>query len=152
MLSSLPFLLLLAPSPARAAGCTEMGLARVESARLLLAEAPEVPDIDRASLVERAIILLERTLEAEASCADARSVLKDAQKLLKKVTPVSVAADFEAAVAQASARLQDAEASHPRDPEEIETLRFMIASLLDIKPQDTRLLALARRAAALRGE
>lgn len=146
------FALLALPSASAASTCSEMSLARVEAARLLIQDVESTTDIDKSSVAERAIILLDRTLKAEPSCADAKTLKRQAEKLVKKTTPLSVAADFEAAVVNLGERVSTLESASARDPQELETLGFMAADLINRFPNDQRLSTLARRVAALRGE
>lgn len=137
--------------PAQAGRCSETSLARIQSAQALLATVPQTPAIDQAGVVERARILLEKVVDDEPRCKDAWVVKAEADGTVLTVTPISREANLEEAVAEATARVEEMEKANPRDPEDLEVLRFFLADLEKAAPEDQRVKALASRAAVLGG-
>ncbi len=144
---------LLALAPVQAADCFPLSADRIASAEALLDESLEAEAIDRASIVERARILLERVQDEDPGCKTAKSLHKQATKMLKAAEPVSQAASLEDALMHALERVEALEQAEQPDPAEIEVVRFMLAELGNHYPDDERVDALVRRAVAVqRGE
>lgn len=136
---------LLALAPAQADACKPISVQRIASAQALLDQSLEVEAIDRASMVERARILLERTSEDDAGCKSAKSLHKQAGKMLKAAEPISMAASLEDALMHALERVEALEQAAEPDHGEIEVVRFMLAELGNHYPDDERVDALVRR-------
>ena len=144
---------LLALAPVQAADCFPLSADRIASAEALLDESLEAEAIDRASIVERARILLERTQEDDADCKDAKKLHKHATRMLKAAEPISMAASLEDALMHALERVETLEQAEEPEPAEIEVVRFMLAELGNHYPGDERIDALVRRTVAVqRGE
>jgi hypothetical protein len=144
---------LLALSPAKADSCSTVSVQRIASAEALLDDSLEAEAIDRASIVERARILLERTQEDDADCKDAKQLHKHATRMLKAAEPISMAASLDDALMHALERVESLELAQEPEPAEIEVVRFMLAELGNHYPGDERIDALVRRAVAVqRGE
>ncbi|MFH1464587.1 MAG: hypothetical protein ABIO70_09375 [Pseudomonadota bacterium] len=141
---------------ARADTCTDLSEQRLSSARALLDESLDTANtaaIDRSSIVERARILLERTADEDPSCKAAKSMHKQATRMLKEAEPISRAASADDALMHALERVEALEQAASPDREEIETVRFMLAELGSHFPDDERVDALVRRVLAVqRGE
>ncbi len=152
-MTSLLLVPLLALSPAKADPCNAASVQRIASAEALLDQSLEVEAIDRASMVERARILLERTQEDDADCKDAKKLHKQATRMLKAAEPISMAASLEDALVHALERVEALEQAVEPDPTEVEVVRFMLAELGNHYPGDERVDALVRRTVAVqRGE
>jgi hypothetical protein len=144
---------MLALAPAQADACEPLSVQRITSAQALLDQSLEAEAIDRASFVERARILLEHTQEDDAGCKAAKSLHKQATKMLKAAEPISQAASLEDALMHALERVEALERAAEPDPGEIEVVRFMLAELGNHYPDDERVDALVRRAIEVqRGE
>jgi hypothetical protein len=146
-----PLLLVTALSlgAARAETCTPLSAQRLTAAEALLDQSLQVEAIDRASLVERARILLERTTEQDPACRSARSLHKQATRMLAEAEEVSRAASADEALIHALERVEALEQAAPAGREEIETVRFMLAELASHFPGDERVDALVRRTLAV---
>ena len=136
---------MLALAPAQADACTPISVQRIASAQVLLDRSLEAEAIDRASIVERARILLERTQEDDAGCKAAKSLHKQASKMLKAAEPISMAASLDDALMHALERVEALEQASEPDPGEVEVVRFMLAELGNHYPDDERVDALVRR-------
>jgi hypothetical protein len=144
---------LLAMSPVDAGACKPLSVQRIASAEALLQQSLEAEAIDRASVVERARILLERVEEEDQACGDAKKLHKHATKMLKAAEPISQAASLDDALMHALERVEALEQAEQADPGEIEVVRFMLAELGNHYPDDERVDALVRRTLAVqRGE
>jgi hypothetical protein len=144
---------LLALAPVHADACKPISVQRVASAQALLDQSLEAEAIDRASVVERARILLERTMDDDGGCKDAKQLHKQASKMLKAAEPISQAASLEDALMHALERVEALEQATQADPGEIEVVRFMLAELGRHYPDDERVDALVRRTVTVqRGE
>jgi len=139
-------------APSFAAPCSETAAVRVDSAKGLLREAHDAPAVDKAALVERARILLERTLDDDPSCRRAEKLKDHADGLAEDVQALSTAAAREGVLARAAETLDVLEAEGVEDPLDVEALRFQLAALDEVMPDDDRVAALSQRAAALGGE
>ncbi len=136
--------------PAQADDCSQAALARIASAQTLLEQSLSTEDIDRSATVERARILLERTMEDDPGCRDARSLHRKASRMLRAAEPISQAASLEAALMHALERVEALEQAPEPARDEIEVLRFMLAELGRLYPEDDeRITALVRRVHAL---
>ncbi len=129
--------------------CTEIAAARVESAQGLVEESAEAPAIDRAAILERARILLERTLDEDPACQAASDLKIRADQLFEETEPLSSAAAMEETLHRASRRVAEME-QNGATAADLEALRFQVAALVDRLPGDVRALELARRAAEIR--
>ena len=147
----IPLLLvsLLALSPARADSCNPMSVQRIASAEALLVQSLEADAIDRASFIERARILLERTQDDDTDCKAAKSLHKQATRMLKAAEPISQAASLDDALMHALERVEELEQAEDADPAEIEVVRFMLAELGNHYQDDERIDALVRRTVAV---
>jgi len=144
---------LLALAPAQADACKPISVQRIASAQALLDQSLEVEAIDRAGMVERARILLEKTQEDDVACKAAKSLHKQASKMLKAAEPISAAASLDDALMHALERVESLEHAEQPDPAEIEVVRFMLAELGNHYSDDERVDALVRRVIAVqRGE
>jgi hypothetical protein len=130
---------------ARADTCTDLSEQRLASARVLLDQSLETAAVDRSSIVERARILLERTSEEDPACKAAKSMHKQATRMLREAEPISLAASADDALMHALVRVEALEQAATPDREEIETVRFMLAELTGHFPGDERVDALVRR-------
>ncbi len=144
---------LLALTPAHADACKPISVQRIASAQALLDQSLEAEAIDRASMVERARILLERTSQDDTGCKTAKSLHKQAGKMLAAAEPISVAASLDDALMHALERVEALELAAEPDRGEVEVVRFMLAALGSYYPDDERVDALVRRVIAVqRGE
>ena len=141
----------LAASPAQARTCTGDATLRVDAARDLIDDAYEADPVDKAPLLTRAVILLERTVDDDAGCAPARKLLSQATRLQADFEALSSAAAQESALVRAEETLTAFETEGVDDAADLEALRFQLAALGQLLPGDARLAPLARRAAALGG-
>ena len=146
---SLLGLFLLLHSPAEAGRCGPDATLRVDAARDLYEEAYEAAPIDKAALLERTLILLERTLEDEPGCKAAQKLLKRVDAVQADMEALSTAAALEQALLDAGERVADYEQGGVTDPEALQTLRFHLQALGQLLPDDERVLGLQARAAAL---
>ena len=129
--------------------CTEIATARVASAHGLLEASVETAVIDRAAILERARVLLERTLEEDPTCEAATDLKHRADQLFEEAEPLSTAAAVEETLHRATRAAEQME-QNGTTPPELEALRFQVAALVDRLPGDVRALDLARRVAAIR--
>ncbi len=138
--------------PASASDCSETATLRVDAAHELLLDAREAPAIDKAALLERARILLDRTLDEDPTCKSARALKAHADGLVTDVQALSTAAAREEVLARAEESLELLESEGVADPLTLETLRFQLAALGEVMVGDDRVEDLAARAAELGGE
>jgi hypothetical protein len=148
-MTSLILVTILSLGAARADTCTDLSEQRLVAARALLDESIETAAIDRSSIVERARILLERTADEDPACKAAKSLHKQASRMLKEAEPISLAASADDALMHALVRVEALEQASTPDREEIETVRFMLAELGSHFPGDERVDALVRRVLAV---
>jgi hypothetical protein len=142
-------LFLLLSAQADAARCSAAATARVDAAEDLLAQAYDAAPIDKAAILERSLILLERTLDDEPACKAAQKLKAHADTLHDDFEALSTAAALEQAIRDAEARVADAEDRGLADPEDLQTLRFHLKALSQLLPGDDRVDGLMTRAAAL---
>ena len=135
---------------AQATPCGEAATARTQAASELLAQLADAEAIDKAALLERARILLERTLEEEPGCGDARSLKEKADGLVDEMQARSTLAAMEEALVNADRMLKYMEKKGAGDPSDLEALRFQLAELGRRLPGDERVEALAARAARIK--
>jgi hypothetical protein len=129
--------------------CDDAAQARVEVAQGLIDSLEKTSARDRAAVLERARILLERTIEQAPGCESARTLLDQAEAIVEEVAAVSSSAALEEILADATRYVEAYEKEGVKDPTDLEALRFQIAGLKDRLPGDERVDALAARAAAL---
>ncbi len=134
---------------AEAGGCSADARARVDSAEQLMVEARQAPAVDKAAVLERARILLERTLKDDPNCRSAARLKTKADELKDDMEALSSAAAREEVLARATRYVTAMEENGVTDYASLEALRFQIAALGDYLPDDERVEDLARRAAAL---
>jgi hypothetical protein len=144
---------LLALAPADAGDCKPLSVQRIAAAQALLDQSLEAEAIDRASVVERSRILLERVQEEDKACRDAKKLHRQATRMLEAAEPISQAASLEDALIHALERVEALEQAEHPERGEIEVVRFMLAELGNHYPDDERVDALVRRTLAVqRGE
>ena len=136
-------------SVAAAAPCDEAAQARTEAAEALIEGLDETPALDRAAVLERARILLERTVRDAPRCKAAHALQKRADSLVAEMSEVSTEAALEQTLTDTTRIVTIYEKEGVRDPADIEALRFKIAALENRLAGDERVVALAVRAAAL---
>jgi len=132
--------------------CNSISVARMESAQALLEGLKDVPDSRKAMQVERARILLEKTLKEDAACEPAKTLRGQADRIFVEIEHLSSDAAAEETLLRATSLVQALEAATEWDPAEVQATRFLIAALADRLPGDVRVPALAKRAANLGGE
>ena len=135
---------------AQATPCGGTAAARVEAADGLMVQLADAEDIDKAALLERARILLERTLEEEPGCVEAHVLKRKADGLVDEMQARSTLASMEEALARAGRILAEMEKSGIQDSAELEALRFQLAELGQRLPGDERVEGLAARAALIK--
>jgi len=131
--------------------CDDAAQARVEAAQGLIDSLHKSHERDRAAVLERARILLERTLEAAPGCKAAHTLQQRADNMVGEVEAVSTRAALEEILADATRYVDTYEKEGVKNVADLEALRFQIAGLKDRLPGDERVDALAARAAALQG-
>ncbi len=104
-MTSWMLLTLLAGPTAQAGACDDDAAARVEAADRLVDLAFDAEPVEKAPLLTRAIILLERTLEDAPGCADAEALRTHATKLHRDIEALSTAAALEDALVRVEADL-----------------------------------------------
>ena len=138
-------------SSALADTCDETALTRVEAADQLISTARTATALDQAPLLERAQILLEKTLEDDPSCDQAQTLLSLTETLKPEFQANSAAAAVDAIIVRAADTLTILERDGVTNPEVLETLRFQLAALARELGDTERVNSLTERAAALAG-
>jgi hypothetical protein len=131
--------------------CNDTSLARLESARTLLGELEEVPDVRKAMQVERVRILLEKVISSEPECSDATLLKREADRLFEEVEILSSAAALETVLTRAEGLVSTLERTESIDPAELQATRFLLAALARRLPNEPKVLDLSERAAGLKG-
>ena len=138
---------------AQADTCKPLTVQRIASAESLMQRSLTAEAIDRASMVERSRILLERSLDDDPACRAVKSAHRCASRMLKAAEPISQAASLDDALMHALERVEALEQAEEPERDEIEVLRFMLAELGRHYPDDERVDALVRRTLVVqRGE
>lgn len=132
--------------------CDDAAQVRVEAAQGLIDSLEKTHERDRAAVLERARILLERTIEQAPGCTAAHTLQKQANALVGEVGAVSTRAALEEILVDATRYVEAYEKEGVKNAADLEALRFQIAGLRDRLPGDERVDALATRAAALEGK
>jgi|GEM_PF-2831324 len=142
-------LTLILSTPADSARCGPDASARVDAASDLIDQAFDADPIDKAAVLERARILLERTLEDEPDCRAAVKLKAHADGLHQDMEALSSAAAQEAVLVRAADTVTVWESGGVTDPDALQALRFQLAALHQLRPDDARVTDLNDRARAL---
>jgi len=119
------------------------------SAEGLIEGLDEAPALERAAVLERARILLEKTVRDAPGCTGAQVLKNRADSLVAETAGVSTQAALEQTLSDTTRIVADYEKEGVADAADIEALRFKIAALERRLDGDERVKALAVRAAGL---